>query len=86
MLYFIRWTNGKFRSTVHRVITPKNANERYSIPFFFEPNFDSLVKCLDTCTDKDNPPKYPPITAGQHLLNMYAQTHVDFDYQGEKKE
>ena len=83
---FERWTNGKFKSTVHRVTTPKNANERYSIPFFFEPNFDALVECLDTCCSEDNPPKYPPITAGQHLLNMYEQTHADFDYKGEKKE
>lgn len=45
-------------------------NERYSLPFFFEPNFDALVDCLDTCCSDDKPPKYPPITAGQHLLNM----------------
>ena len=75
---FERWTNGLFKSTVHRVITPKDANERYSVPFFFEPNFDALVECLESCCNKDNPAKYPPITAGQHLLNMYASTHADF--------
>jgi len=83
---FERWTNGKFRSTVHRVITPADANERYSIPFFFEPNFDALVECLETCCSEDDPPKYPPITAGQHLLNMYEKTHAEFDYLGEKTE
>ena len=75
---FERWTNGKFKSTIHRVITPKGAKERYSVPFFFEPNFDALVECLESCCDDDNPAKYPPITAGQHLLNMYASTHADF--------
>ena len=75
---FERWTNGLFKSTIHRVITPKGSKERYSVPFFFEPNFDALVECLESCCDEDNPAKYPPITAGQHLLNMYASTHADF--------
>lgn len=76
---FARWTNGLFKSTVHRVITSKGAKERYSVPFFFEPNFDALVECLELCCNADNPAKYPPITAGQHLLNMYASTHADFN-------
>ncbi|KAL7531777.1 hypothetical protein ACHAXR_005118 [Thalassiosira sp. AJA248-18] len=82
---FERWTNGIFKSTVHRVITPKLANERFSIPFFFEPNFDALVECLESCCSEGNPPKYPPVTAGQHLLNMYEKTYTDFDHLGEKK-
>lgn len=76
---FERWTNGLFKSTIHRVITPKGAKERYSVPFFFEPNFDALVECLESCCNEDNPAKYPPITAGQHLLNMYASTYADFN-------
>lgn len=74
---FERWTNGKFCSTKHRVIQPANGKERYSVPFFFEPDFDALVECLDVCRGEDGP-KYPPITAGQHLMSMYAQTHADF--------
>ena len=76
---FERWTNGLFKSTVHRVITPKDAKERYSVPFFFDPDWDALVECLESCCSEDNPPKYPPITAGQHLLNMHGQTHADFN-------
>jgi len=82
---FERWTNGKFRSTVHRVLTPRVGNERYSVPFFFEPDFDALVKCLDVCCSEDNPPKFPPVTAGQHLLNMYGKTHADFCHSAEDK-
>jgi isopenicillin N synthase-like dioxygenase len=72
-----RWTNGWFRSTKHRVLTGGDC-ERYSIPFFYEPNFDTVVKCLDVCCSDSNPPKYPPTTSGQHLLDKYKQTHADF--------
>jgi isopenicillin N synthase-like dioxygenase len=82
---FERWTNGKFRSTVHRVIQPVRGKERYSVPFFFEPDFDAVVECLEVCRGEDGP-KYPPITAGRHLLNMYEKTHADFDYDGKKSE
>lgn len=72
-----RWTNGLFRSTKHRVVM-MNAVDRYSIPFFYEPNFDTLVKCLDVCCSAENPAKYEPITSGQYLLGKYKQTHADF--------
>jgi len=52
---------------------------------FFEPDFDALVKCLDVCCSEDNPPKFPPVTAGQHLLNMYGKTHADFCHSAEDK-
>ncbi|CAB9528406.1 oxoglutarate-Fe(II) type oxidoreductase [Seminavis robusta] len=74
-----RWSNGLFKSTLHRVITSgSQAGERYSIPFFYEPNFDTLVTCLPTCCSEDNPARYPPITSGQHLLDKYKGTHAEF--------
>ncbi len=51
-----RWTNDRFKSTVHRVVTPGSC-DRYSIAFFVEPNFDAVVECLPTCCGPDNPPK-----------------------------
>jgi len=72
-----RWTNGKYRSTLHRVVNT-NGRERYSIPFFFEPSFDTVVECLPSCCNATNPAKWPPITSGEHLLSKYAQTHADF--------
>jgi isopenicillin N synthase-like dioxygenase len=71
------WTNGRYKSTLHRVLT-SSEYERYSIPFFFDPYFETVVECLPTCTDENNPPKYPSTTAGQHLVSKYEETHADF--------
>jgi len=68
-----RWSNGLFRATLHRVIG--KGVERYSIPFFFNPNYHSVVECFPTCCSEDNPPKYPPITCGDHIVGLYKQTH-----------
>ncbi|KAF6164148.1 hypothetical protein GIB67_010118 [Kingdonia uniflora] len=51
-----RWSNGIFRSTLHRVLG--NGQDRYSIPFFVEPSHDCLVECLPSCKSETNPPNY----------------------------
>ena len=65
-----RWTNGVFRSSPHRVVNPTGpaANkDRYSFVLFHSPNPDAVISCLESCQGPGNPPKYPPITAGEHL-------------------
>jgi isopenicillin N synthase-like dioxygenase len=42
-----RWTNSRYRSTLHRVVNT-TGQERFSLPLFFEPNFDALVVALDS--------------------------------------
>ncbi|MGA7936292.1 MAG: 2-oxoglutarate and iron-dependent oxygenase domain-containing protein [Kovacikia sp.] len=69
-----RWTNDYYQSTPHRVVN-RSGKERYSIPFFFDTNYHALVKCIPTCQSPENPPKYPPITAGEHILEMYRRTY-----------
>ena len=70
-----RWSNGLFKATRHRVISV-TGRDRYSVPFFMDPNFDALVECLPTCCS-NIAPQYPPTTAGQHLLDKYAETRQD---------
>ncbi|KAG1648432.1 putative iron/ascorbate oxidoreductase [Nymphon striatum] len=41
-----RWSNGRFASTVHRVINRTNS-ARYSIPVFFDPHTDAVVDPID---------------------------------------
>ncbi|OQR81397.1 hypothetical protein THRCLA_11773 [Thraustotheca clavata] len=72
-----RWTNGLFKSTRHRVVN-RVGRERYSIPFFYEPNFTCVVKCLPSCISPESPAKYPPITSGEHLLSKYRETHDSY--------
>lgn len=65
------WTNDRWVSTVHRVVNPprdKNlGSRRQSIVFFHSPNENTMISCLDSCTSTENPAKYPPILAGDHL-------------------
>ncbi|KAF9454785.1 Clavaminate synthase-like protein [Macrolepiota fuliginosa MF-IS2] len=65
------WTNGLYRSTLHRVV---HRGSNYRIPFFFEPNFDALVKPLDAarriCDTQNRDKREPlrePIVYGEFL-------------------
>jgi isopenicillin N synthase-like dioxygenase len=61
-----RWTNDRYASTVHRVVN-RSARDRYSIPYFYDPNHDAPVSCLPGCVSAARPARYPPTTALRHL-------------------
>ena len=73
-----RWTNDVWNSTLHRVINPPQGMEansrRQSIVFFHNPNYDADVTCIESCTSKENPPKYPSTTSGEHLRAQFTRT------------
>jgi isopenicillin N synthase-like dioxygenase len=70
-----RWTNGLYRSNMHRVKNNSSTRDRYSIAFFYSPRPDSRIECMPTCTDASNPPKYPPCTAAEHTYEMFRRSY-----------
>jgi isopenicillin N synthase-like dioxygenase len=65
-----RWSNGMFRSTLHRVanpVGPATARDRYSVVLFHGPNPAAVITCLEPCQSPERPARYGPITAGEHV-------------------
>jgi isopenicillin N synthase-like dioxygenase len=71
-----RWTNDYYKATIHRVIPPKHEN-RCSFPFFFEPNFDTVVAPLDKFCSKNNLSRYKPIHFGDYLERTFKTSYSD---------
>jgi isopenicillin N synthase-like dioxygenase len=63
-----RWTNDRFLSTEHFAINPEADRPRYAAPFFFAPNTDVVIRCLETCCGPENPPRYPDVTYEQYRM------------------
>ncbi|MCV6598603.1 MAG: isopenicillin N synthase family oxygenase [Mangrovicoccus sp.] len=76
-----RWTNDRYKSTLHRVIN-LSGRERYSVPFFFTGNPDFEVACIPTCLAAGEAAKYPPIKVEDHLRAMYDLTYGAKDAAG----
>jgi len=73
-----RFTNGKYLSNMHRVVN-FTGQERYSIAFFYEPNAECMVECLQTCYGPDNPPRYSPTMYGTYLCEKYKATGEQYE-------
>jgi len=41
------WTNGLFKAAEHRVLPSTGQRGRYSAPFFYNPDYDTVVEPLD---------------------------------------
>lgn len=65
-----RLTNGKLKSTTHRVVNldPESMlKPRYSTPFFLHPRSEMDLTCLESCVDAEHPKRFDDMTAGEYL-------------------
>jgi isopenicillin N synthase-like dioxygenase len=73
-----RWTGGRLKSTVHRVVVTaaqaERGHRRQSIAFFLDPSFSALIKPEAGGGGEE----YAPVRAGEYLLQRYRETHAGF--------
>ncbi|KAI0835891.1 putative gibberellin 20 oxidase [Hypoxylon sp. FL0890] len=70
-----RWTNGRYMSTLHRVISPVSNKDRYSVVFFNEGLLDQVIECIPTCVEPGETPLHPPVTVESHLRRRFADSY-----------
>ncbi|RYF23140.1 MAG: isopenicillin N synthase family oxygenase [Comamonadaceae bacterium] len=71
-----RWTNGLYHSNPHRVRNLHSGGApRYSIPFFYEPDYLARIEAVPGTVAPGETPRYAPCTAGEHLVEMYRRTY-----------
>jgi isopenicillin N synthase-like dioxygenase len=73
-----RWTNDRWRSTLHRVVDPPDRlaakARRQSMPYFQNANWAAEISCLPTCLGPGEKPRYEPVLAGPHLMSKFRKS------------
>jgi len=78
----MRWTNARWKNSVHRVLEPPGTAdmelipERYSFAFFSFPDAQTVVEPLASCCSTQRPRKWSSIVAGEYLLNKRAELYT----------
>lgn len=75
-----RLTNGRLRSTTHRVVNPRGEaayRSRYSMPFFLHFRPDFTIETLESCIDPESPGEHPaPISSHEFLLQRLREINL----------
>jgi isopenicillin N synthase-like dioxygenase len=76
-----RWTNDRWRSTLHRVTDPPGTElpragqaRRQSMPYFQNANWSAPISCLPSCLAPGEQPRYEPVLAGPHLMGKFHRS------------
>jgi len=81
-----RWSNKRWRSTVHRVIAPPDLQMLkdgicppwYSIPFFATADPDTVIEALPGCRDEEsNPKQFESVTAWGYVHMRMAALYQE---------
>ena len=67
-----QWTNNRWISTLHRVVPNKYNQNRRSLAFFHQPNWDADIECLESC--KGDKVKYQSVKSGPYLMSKFKST------------
>ena len=70
-----RWSNHRWRSSMHRVVCPADTSiDRLSVPLFFNPSLNVHVQTVPTCLAPGEAPG-DPVTSGEWIARKtYATT------------
>ena len=75
-----RLTNGRLRSTKHRVVNPHGEaayRARYSMPFFLHFRPDYVIETLPGCIDPEHPEDHPaPISSHEFLMQRLREINL----------
>ena len=83
-----RWSNDRWRSSVHRVGLPPTytksekgegseiVSDRYSIPVFATANMNTVIEALPGCWSEENPKKYEAVTAWGYVQQRMAALYA----------
>ena len=81
----MRWSNGRWKNTVHRVVEPPLSDEeggnemtpaRYSVPFFASPDPATVVEALPGCWSEEVPRRWKAICAGDYIKRKRRAAYV----------
>lgn len=66
------WTNGRWTSTLHRVLPPpagtRGPVRRRSVARFLDCEPDQVIECIPSCCGPGNPARHQPVQAGEWLM------------------
>jgi isopenicillin N synthase-like dioxygenase len=64
-------TNDYFASALHRVVN-RSGRQRFSVPYFFNPDYETTLSTLPQFVDDKHPAQFKPIEVGPHMLRFYS--------------
>lgn len=70
------WSNGLYIAPVHRVVAQREL-ERYSAPFFYNPNYATDYAPIPSTVSAERPARYRPINWGQFRLARFRGDFAD---------